>query len=432
MPRLHTIAFVSSAILLVLLPFHAFLWTWFHSFFWTDGWTIIVQSWKEILVVVIASCAKLRFFQEPKTINRLLTPSNLAAMALLLLSVAYALCGPGELLQKVYGLRTIALPLVAFMTIQFFDFSEQQRTLLVRLMVGSGMLVIGFALLQHFILPIDTLRHFGSSTITSTWLPGGNLPMYQVVSDTDLIRAQSTFAGPNQLAAYLLVVLPFILMKCANTVRAWNATKGLKLIQLLAAGCLLLATLTTIFFTYSRAAWIALGSMLLLLTFAWIHHHHARYAWRLTLALLAAKILLAVILFAQLPTNWESTLLRTASTNDHIGRTVQAFEVMTTHPLGLGLGSTAGISQRFDAQSHVGLTPENTYLGYALELGWLGGLLFVGFLSVLFWELSRTRNPLALSLAGLAVIALVLHPLEDAPTALTFFLLAGLSMRHHS
>lgn len=120
--------------------------------------------------------------------------------------------------------------------------------------------------------------------------------------------------------------------------------------------------------------------------------------------------------------NFGEIFWRTASTGEHFERATNAAQLVWENPLGLGLGETAGVSQRFGEE----ITPENTYLGVALELGWLGGILFLFFCGKLLWELKKSNSPFFFSLSGILIIALFLHPLEDAPTAISLFLLAGM------
>ncbi len=412
---LNRIAFYVVAILLAVLPFHAFGWTWFHSFFWQANWTIVVQAWKEIFVGLLVLLALFRLPSLAKKNWQLLkTPVNLFALALILLALGYAIFGPGDPLQRVYGLRTATLFLVAFLAIQLFEWSPIQRTRLIQITLGSAAFVILFGILQKTVLPPDFLAYFGYSENISSWLPGGNLPMYHLIGETDIIRLQSTFAGPNQLSTYLLVVLPLAAI-------AWWRQRSNRL-----AAIVTLGSLPVFFFTYSRAVWIGLACILLsLVTYQWRSKLKPKLRKKLLLGGIVASIALISLITFQ--SNFSEIVFRRASTSAHFERSLAAIEIVKANPLGLGIGTTAGVSQRFDSTS-IGLTPENTYLGITLELGWLGGLLFLGFLAALLLILNRIKSPLRYSLVGIMTVALFLHPLEDSPTALTLFLLAGITI----
>jgi len=398
------------AILLAALPFHAFLFTWLKSFFWTENWTILAQAWKEILVGFLVILAIGKFWQKRKLPAE---KSFWLSGILIILAILYAFFGDGELAQKIYGLRTATLFLIIFLAIQFFDFGSERIKKLKRVVLAASGLVILFALLQKFLLPPDFLVNFGYSANVSSWLPGGNLPAYHLVGESETIRLQSTFAGPNQLGAYLIVILPLAVAQW------WKEKKCI--------GCksfmsfVILGGLLTLFLTYSRSAWLA--GACITAAFAiqqWRKNLPKKIKQKLLLGSALGIITLALV--AVFSPSSREILLRHSSTLAHLERSRDALELVVKTPLGLGLGQSAGISQRFGEE----ITPENTYLGVALELGWIGGILFLAFLLTLLFELKKQNSPLFFSLFGILTIMLFLHPLEDTPTALTLFLLAGL------
>jgi len=408
-------AFYLTAGLLALLPFHAFLFTWFQSFFWGQEWLIAVQAWKEMAVLLLAVFAGWRVLAGKADLNILLrSPANLFAIALLVLGAVYLAIGDSELMQRVLGYRTLAVWLVLFLAVQCLGFTSAQIKRLFRIALGSGALVIALALVQHFFLPADILKYVGYSENVSSWLPGGNLPMYHLVGATDLIRLQATFAGPNQFAAYLLIIITLaaeaFFKSTKHRARYWLAL-------------LMLGGVTALVFTYSRSAWLGLYGIALyfVVLYTWREYKHVGLV--VLAGIIIAKITLSFVAMYYMPDLYES-IVRQASSAAHLERTLTSMHVVAAEPLGYGLGESAGISQRFDTE-HVGITPENTYLGIALELGWLGGLLFVGFIVSLLTQLRRVHEPLFFSVLGIAVVMLFLHPLEDMPTALTLATLIG-------
>ncbi|MFH1375722.1 MAG: O-antigen ligase family protein [Patescibacteria group bacterium] len=413
--KLDSIAFSICAILLALLPFHAFLFTWFHSFFWQESWVIVVQAWKEVLVGILAVFAIVKLIQ---TRQAPCSKSFWIGTVFVVLAVLYALFDSGELIQRVFGLRTAVIFLIAFLSIQFFDFGGARTEKLKKIVLISSGIVIAFALLQKFILPADFLANFGYSTNVSSWLPGGNLPIYHTVGDSGTIRAQSTFAGPNQLGAYLLVILPLAFV-------AFRKEK--KFFKYLAA-MIFIGGAITLALTFSRSAWVGAFAMLLALAVSlWRQGLPRKLKRKLAIGGVIGIIVVTGATIFQ--PSFREIFLRQASTSEHLARSVEAAKVVLVNPLGLGLGQSAGVSQRFDPETHTGITPENTYLGTAIELGWLGGILLLALIFTLLRELAATKNPLFYSLLGIAVVALFLHPLEDTPTALTLFLLAGVMLQ---
>jgi hypothetical protein len=407
------------AILLVVLPFHAFLFTWLKSFFWTENWTILAQAWKEILVGFLVILAIGKFWQKRKLPAE---KSFWLGGILIILAIFYAIFGDGIWGQKILGLRTATLFLGIFLAVRFFDFKKLEIEQLKKIILISSGGVILFALLQKFLLPPDFLVNFGYSANVSSWLPGGNLPAYHLVGSSETIRLQSTFAGPNQLAAFLLVILPLMIAEFWQSWKKFGAAR-----RNLEGGdwwkwFLILGGIFALIFTFSRSAWLgAIGIFLIFAIEMWRKNLSRKIKQRIFFGGIAA-ILGGIILFFS-GENFREVFWRAASTEEHFERTINAAQLVWENPIGLGLGQTAGVSQRFGE----GITPENTYLGTTLELGWLGGILFLIFCSRLLWELKKSSSPLFFSLSGILIIALFLHPLEDAPTALTLFLLAGIS-----
>jgi O-antigen ligase len=409
--KINSLAWWVVTALIAILPFHAFLYTYLHSFFWNAEWMIFAQAWKEILVGILGILAMINWWKNwkfPKQRGWWL------GLIFVFLGILYAAFGNGEITQRVLGLRSLIIFVVAFLAIPFFEFSETKKDSLKRIAIASASIVVGFALLQKFFLPQDFLANFGYSRNVSSWLPGGNLPMFHLIGESGM-RLQSTLSGPNQLAAYLTVILPI----------AWLILFGekRKFWQMFATFTII-GGVATIFWSFSRSAWVGLFVVgLMVAIFAWRKNLSRKLRKHLLLGGIIAVIAgISAIIFQP---NFQQIITREASTSAHLTRSVAAAKLVLRNPLGLGLGKTAGISQRFDAENHDGITPENTYLGIALEVGWLGGMLFIALFASLLIELRKTKSPLFYSLLGIAVIAFFLHPLEDSATALTLFLLIG-------
>jgi len=402
-------AFTICAILLALLPVHAFLFTWLKSFFWTNEWTIWIQIWKEILVGLLGILALGKFVIEGKLPQR---KSFWLGGIFVILAILYFFIG-GISEQKIFGLRTTTLFFVAFLSVQFFEFNEAEIARLRKIILISSGTVIFFGLAQKFLLPADFLVNFGYSANLSSWLPGGNLPAAHFVGDSETIRLQSTFAGPNQLAAFLVVFLPLMIAEFWHT-RRKNCARYLLFAEIV-GGILVLI------FTFSRSAW--LGGILIFLLFTikiWRKKLSIKLKKKLFLGGFIAIFSAGILLFTS--GNLDEIIGRTNSTSEHFERSLVAFKLAADNPLGLGLGRTAGVAQRFEKNP---ITPENTFLGITLELGWLGGILFLIFLISLSLDLQQNNSELFYSLSGFLLIAFFLHPFEDAPTGISLFLLAG-------
>jgi hypothetical protein len=116
---------------------------------------------------------------------------------------------------------------------------------------------------------------------------------------------------------------------------------------------------------------------------------------------------------------------------DHIDAFWRGVRVIGDEPLGLGLGSSAGAGQRFDAPTLV--ITENYYLQVGVEVGVLGMAVFVALVLVMLRRLHRAQLAVpSLAVAavrgaalGLAVAAFFLHSLATIAVAWPFFALAG-------
>jgi len=121
------------------------------------------------------------------------------------------------------------------------------------------------------------------------------------------------------------------------------------------------------------------------------------------------------------------------STTAHQEGFFNGLSVISEHPLGQGLGTSAGVGQRFSTASSVS---ENYYLQVGAEIGAIGAVLFVGFVLIVNRELRRARDetgdPLVTGaragFAGIAVAAFFLHAFNNQTVAWSAFAVAGLAL----
>src|SRR3989338_3102092 len=216
------LAFILLIIMLALLPFHAFIYTWIKSYFWTDSWTIIIHVWKEILVIVLG----LLGIGEVISKRSQLPHGRGNALAYLYLGLAFlyfALFTGDNVFQAAFGLRTAAVFVILFLVVQLFNWTKEnfRQLLLVALVVGS--ITALFGILQTTVLPANFLTNFGYSQVVSSWDPQGNLPAYHQLGDAaTTVRAQATFAHPNRFAAYLLLIFFPLFFFATKTKPGWR------------------------------------------------------------------------------------------------------------------------------------------------------------------------------------------------------------------
>lgn len=304
----------------------------------------------------------------------------------------------------------------------FLKLYPQYRKLFIKVFFAGAILVIGFALLQLTVLPVDILAHigYGPSTI---------MPYMTVDSNQAYVRINSTLRGPNPLGAYTIIVLTTsvgALLALRNRLSRWQKS-----------GLILLATgaVVTLLASYSRAA--ALGAIialvvvvLLVLTKKWL-------GW-LGLAVALVLVSLSGVVFILKDTQLVSQVIlhqdplegNNLNSNDgHATSLTEGAKRLLQQPLGGGIGSTGSASLLTDAP----LIIENQYLFTAHETGWLGLGLFLGVHFLVIRGLWRRRHDwLALAVfasgIGLLVVGVVLPVWTDDTVALVWWGLAAIGL----
>jgi hypothetical protein len=192
------------ALVLVLVPFHAFLTVWGSALV---GHYTLLRGWDDVVLLVLfgVSCYWLardnglrKWFMGSLLVRLVL------AYALLNLLLGFVSLAKGDVVFRAlaYGwlldLRFLAWFLAVLLAAQRSSFLGRAWPKL--LLVPAG-LVVAFATLQYVALPHDFLAHFGyhaNSTIA---------PIETINHNNHYIRVQSTLRGANPLGAYLVLVL---------------------------------------------------------------------------------------------------------------------------------------------------------------------------------------------------------------------------------
>lgn len=380
---------------------------------------LLIKSWKEILMGVallligIIVWRKKRFdiLKEPLMVG-LQIYAGLHVLSLIVFRNGLQASLAGLMID----LRYILFFILVYLAVRLYP--QFRRPFVVVGIVGA-VVVVGFALLQVFILPADVLKYIGYNLHTIA-------PYLTVDQNHEYIRINSTLRGPNPLGAYVVIVLA--------SLGAWLICKKPKIVRRRAfiVTVLLLGGMVALWASYSRSALLAAvvaGVVLLSVT---VLPKLSRRAW-----IVSAVIIFAIIggLAATSKTSVVSNVLlhenpaggSTVSSNDgHLSSLQDGLLMIAGEPLGSGVGSTGSASLTTDAPMVI----ENQYLFVAHEVGWLGLMLFlmifIGVMSRL-WQL-RT-NWLALgafaSGLGLAIIGLLLPVWADDTVAIVWWGLAA-------
>ncbi len=406
-------------LIMLLLPFHAFFTTWAGASF---GYIDVFRIWKEILILLLGLGAVALLLKD--RLLRREVFGNFIIQAIL----AYTLF---SILRALYGYSSDAVSLDAMLFglivnlryLAFFGlvYVVGLRTSILRqtwekIVLIPAMIVIGFGIIQHFLLSKNFLEHFGYGPDT--------IPAYQSVDQKpEYIRLQSTMRGANPLGAYLVLIGSLLTARLVK-VRNWQTS------------VMMAATLLVIFFTYSRSAWIGLAvslvSMLLVLR---------PKLWKPVFVLSIAFIMVAGAGLYALRENdhvqnilfhSDETSLAEASSNEVRYRALStSVGDIFTQPLGGGVGSAGPASFR-NTKNHARIA-ENYFIQIGQEAGIVGLVMYVAILAAVvkgLWQRRYDRLGLVLfaSFIGIAAVNMISHAWADDTLSLLWWGLAGIAL----
>lgn len=428
--------------LVALLPFHAFAITAVSRALglstddWLSPWVTALQAWKELLLVVLLVLVVWRSLLERRFPFRVLA-IDLFVVGLLLLALLHLPLRTGWYTSWVLGLRTDLEFLLPWYLARSVPWNVKDlRTLLRTVAISAvAVLLLGVA---HGLLPERLLTQLGYSPYVSSWVPGKPLPLFHALGDGTIRRWMSTFAGPNQYAAELLLLLGIalgvLLARRAAGVRDAGRSLGFP------AWLVLAGVLPSLLLAGSRGAMLGALVVAGALCLTALQTLRARVLAVATLILVACS---GIGVYAALaPASFNAQVVRLGSSDDHVTKFLKGVQVIADHPAGLGLGQAGPVSarlQRVEIGGSGGLVSESWYLQVGEELGVAGLALIVAYylaLLLLCINLGRAARDLevralawgtALGALGLFTQATFLHTFADnAPVTLTLWVLFGI------
>jgi len=285
---------------------------------------------------------------------------------------------------------------------------------------GGAAVVIGFALLQMFVLPKDVLANIGYSKQTIA-------PYLTVDENPDYIRINSTLRGPNPLGAYTVIVLA---MLGAIAVRWKLGRRGWLLLGLGAV-----ATVLTLNASYSRSSVIgAVAALITIVVISTTINIRKKIFVGIGVAVVVIVALIVLLRDNSVINNlvWHdnpSTGASVDSNGGHWQSLVDGTKRLVTQPLGAGIGSGGSASLLGDSPVII----ENQYLLTAHESGWVGLIVFGWIFVEIMRRLWRHRqSALALGVfgggIGLAVIGLLLPVWTDDTVSIVWWGLAAIAI----
>lgn len=409
-----------TAVIIILLPFHAFLTVWLGS---VVGHYTILRLWKEFLLAVIAIKVVYLLAVDTKLRKKFLESRlNQAILAYMAVTVVWG--AAALILHKVtakalvYGLIVNLRFLVFFLVVWVVAvkapkaFANWPKWLWWPLVV-----VVLFGLLQYFVLPYNFLSHFGYSDQTI-------FPYETINHDIHHERIFSTLRGANPLGAYLVLALSLLAVM-------WKKHMKTRQTILLAGG------VGVLFMSFSRSAWI--GFVLSVAIIAWSSMKSEKVKQRSMLVVASGVVVLAGIGFALrhnttlqdylFHTNEKSTISN-SSNEGHVSALRGGVQDIATEPLGRGPGSAGPASVYNNNKVRIA---ENYFIQVGQETGWPGLFFFVLITLYLARELwSRRQDSLALglfaALVGLSFVNLLSHAWADDTLAYVYWGLAAVAL----
>lgn len=412
-------------VIMALLPFHAFISTWGGT---ALGPLAVWKAWKDILIILLALLSailvvtnrSLRRTIATRLINKVIVIYGLWQVIVTVVSTADL---DARLLGLAMNLRFLAMFVVA--QIMAFYFATMLQKRYKKLLLIPFILVVGFGLLQLFLLPKNFLSHFGYDKNTTI------APYLTIDSQPDTLRIASFQRGPNQLGAYLilpiLTIISFIYFRKRNLIKDDRKT--------LTSCFLLIASLVVLYGTHSRSAILAMlaafGSWLLLIL---------NKKWRkifLTASFLITALVVLVILqfkhtgFVQTVIFHDKQDYGPVTTSNSAHKDAYKFAVndIEKRPVyGCGSGCAGPASYYNNKPAKIS---ENYYLQVAQESGLIGLTTFIAILILLAKQLYRQSSEhwskiLLASLVGLSISNMFLHIWADETVAIVWWGFAGL------
>lgn len=274
---------------------------------------------------------------------------------------------------------------------------------------------------NHFVVQTIGYTRYQLGVLHAVPVNARDIRVYGVIGSTKFVRTGSVFLSALTAGFYLVIGFGLAFERVTRPARTWRSTLVAMLIG------------TGILLTQTRSAILA-GLVVVAVAFA-PAAGRGRH-WRTQLALVVAALaLIAVpaVVSSGVGRRVRSTTASNSDNQGHVSGLFAGLDTIRAHPLGLGLGTSAGVGQRTSAGGSQAVIAENGYLQVGIELGVLGLIIFAALTATLLAALrsAARRSPHAViagswgALAGLAVATWFLQTWVDFGVAWTAWGLAG-------
>lgn len=417
-----TILLAAFGLIVVLLPFHAFISTWGGT---AIGPLLVWKSWKEILLVALIPIVAWYCVLRPD-VARTVWKSWLTKLILLyvVLQIVFAIASQASIGAILAGLLVNLRFMAMFILAQLIVAGNPAWLAACKQFLPALLLIITvvlslMAIAQVTIIPRDFLVHFGYNKDTTI------APYLEVDQNPSALRAFATMRGPNPFGSYLLLPLALALVMVMRQRR-----------NILAGLALGLGTVALVL-TSSRSAWLGAVAALAVLAITSVPVKKLIKWVKIGAipAVLAFGVFfwlattVPVIRLAVFHSRADRATLTQGSSDQHWQKTAEGIKDVLAHPLGQGVGM-AGPASFYNTNAPPKVA-ENYFVQLAQEVGIAGMVLFVAINCLVVCQLWRRRQDmwpkvLLASFVGITVVNFFLHGWADDPTAMTWWGLAGL------
>lgn len=373
-----------------------------------------ITHWYEPFLALFFISALSAFFHKKNKINPVFC-SYFIYIGLALFSVFMISIDASRGLE---GFRFAVFPILLILPVFIYS-AKDDWLFLSKTYLAVSIIIAAWGLIEHFFL-FD--KYWSFWNLVSKELVFG----YGWHTVVGVKQIASFIGGPNQLASYLL---PAIFILIGLSVRAIEKKQKLSIILF---SCLVLLVNFAILLTYSRSAFLGLLVPLIIFPFFLAKKKLIKV---LLLAIIIGVLSLGILIIKNnytndLITHGGSQLAHSSALKQSIdeikNRTVTALPVLF---FGKGLG-TAGPSV---LKYGDGLVSESWYLQLVLELGLIGLLAWLTFVSSIIVLMFKTKKIeeilIGLTLVAISITSLFLHTWADNPAmSYTAMILLGCFM----
>jgi general stress protein CsbA len=425
--KLIAIILLVAGLVMVLLPFHAFLTVWAGA---NLGYYTAFRLWKEYLVFLIGLGAIGLLVTDRKMASRIIKTKlswvigayvALELVMALIAHLSHTVSGKALAYGMLDDLRFLAFFIICWVAASY---SKRLNNIWYKLIIWPAVIVVGFGLLQMSVLPINFLAHFGYG-------PKTIMPFQTINSNSHFVRILSTLRGANPLGTYLILPISVLAVLIVRYPKSWTWAKAL----------LFIGSVIVLFGSYSRAAWVgAVLACLVVLVTLIKREYIMKFKWHLIVAGIAVIIGLGFGGYMlRRSSEFQNIIFHTqthsaapvSSDQAHLVALLKGVKYLAHRPLGAGPG-VSGPASLYNHYRPPRIT-ENYFLEVGEETGWLGLILFMAINVLVAYRLwQRRASPFALALlaalVGITFVNLLSLAWTDDTLSYLWWGLAGLAM----